>query len=279
MKRNSLSQDSEGDWYLKRVNLKYRKEHTVPISAELKSIIDKQVSYVDEVCSKFKVSNLSDNLFGHPQQGKFKSYTTRNLNNILKAIAKKINLTDELGMQQNLSSHMFRHTVGTNLVNSGVDLLTVQNFLGHETPLMTAIYAQLHNKTMRAAISKAQKQLVDIKGNLYSGVEFIREVEAINDEDVIEAKWLKRQLATQALPNGICALPVKQTCPHANACLTCSSFRTDKSFIDVHHEQLRKAQFLTKQSKAKQYIRQYDLNIQVENNLKTIIKSLETIDG
>ena len=29
--------------------------------------------------------------------------------------------------------------------------------------------------------------------------------------------------AKQTLPNGYCGLPLQQTCPHPNACLTCDS--------------------------------------------------------
>jgi ferredoxin len=44
-------------------------------------------------------------------------------------------------------------------------------------------------------------------------------------------------LATQALPNGYCGLPVQQPCPHANACLTCPVFITTLAFLDQHREQ------------------------------------------
>ena len=43
--------------------------------------------------------------------------------------------------------------------------------------------------------------------------------------------------AKQALPNGYCGLPLVQTCPHPNACLTCESFLTDGSFRAVHEQQ------------------------------------------
>ena len=107
----------------------------------------------------------------------------------------------------------------------------------------------------------------------------IREIEVVEHDDTpIEAKWLKHQLATQALSNGICALPVKQTCPHANACLTCTSFRTDKTYMGVHQQQLQKAKFLVNESKAKNFSRQHDLNKQVHDNLITIIDGLEAVN-
>lgn len=279
LKQDGLTQDNEGDWYLTRMNLKYRKEHTVPISHKLAKIIKLQINYIAQYCEDMEITNPYNYLFGHRRNNQFKTYAIRTLNGRLKNITEKLNLKNELGIKQDVSTHAFRHTVGTNLINNGVDMVTVQNYLGHESPMMTAIYAHLHNKTMRKAINKAQNQLIDIKGKFYSALDLIKETEVIEDSNSkIEAKWLKRQLATQALPNGICALPVKQTCPHANACLTCTSFRTDKTFIDVHQQQLRTAKHLVDESKARQYTRQYDLNKQVLENLTNIVKGLESVN-
>lgn len=279
LKKDCLTLDNDGDWYLTRLNRKFLKEHTIPISHKLADLVKIQISYNEEYCKNMNIPNPSNYLFGHKRNAEFKTYSLRTINFRLKKITENLKLTNELGIKQEISTHAFRHTVGTNLINNGVDMITVQNFLGHESPMMTAIYAQLHNKTMRTAINKAQNQLIDIKGKFYSGIEVIQEVEVIeNDNTPIEAKWLKHQLATQALSNGICALPIKQTCPHANACLTCTSFRTDKTFIDVHRQQLKTAKYLVDESKAKNYTRQYDLNVQVRDNLITIIDGLEAVN-
>jgi integrase len=279
LKKDSMSQDKDGDWYLTRLNRKLIKDHTVPISHKLATLIKTQIEYIDKYCEVMEITNPSNYLFGHRRKKAFKIYALRTLNMRLHKLTEELSLTNELGLKQNVSSHAFRHTVGTNLINNGVDLVTVQNFLGHESPMMTATYAHLHNKTMRTAINKAQNQLIDIKGKLYSGLDVIREIEIVeNDDTPIEAKWLKHQLGTQALPNGICALPIKQTCPHANACLTCTSFRTDKTFIDVHQQQIRTAKYLVDESKAKNYSRQYDLNKQVLDNLTTIVKGLKAVN-
>lgn len=56
-----------------------------------------------------------------------------------------------------------------------------------------------------------------------------------------EAAWMKERIARarQALPNGYCGLPLVQTCPHPNACLSCDNFLTDGSFRAVHEQQLQ----------------------------------------
>jgi hypothetical protein len=59
------------------------------------------------------------------------------------------------------------------------------------------------------------------------------------DGPLAEATWAKQRLGrvTQALPNGYCGLPMQRTCPHANACLTCSVFVTTPEFLPQHREQ------------------------------------------
>jgi hypothetical protein len=38
--------------------------------------------------------------------------------------------------------HMFRHTLGTTLLNKGAPLVAVQSILGHEEPETTQVYAR-----------------------------------------------------------------------------------------------------------------------------------------
>ncbi|MCT4574433.1 hypothetical protein N3930_46820, partial [Bacillus thuringiensis] len=77
---------------------------------------------------------------------------------------------------------------------------------------MTAHYARLSATTIRRHWEAAQK--VNIKGETVS---------IDPDGPLAEAAWAKQRVgrATQALPNGYWGLPVQQSCPHANACLSC----------------------------------------------------------
>ena len=82
---------------------------------------------------------------------------------------------------------------------------------------MTAHYARLHDTTVRRHWEAARK--VDITGST---------VHVDPEGPLADAAWAKQRLgrATQALPNGFCGLPVQQSCPHSNACLTCPMFIT-----------------------------------------------------
>ncbi|HUY44646.1 MAG TPA: tyrosine-type recombinase/integrase [Streptosporangiaceae bacterium] len=112
-----------------------------------------------------------------------------------------------------LSPHSLRlrHSFGTVLINRDVPQHVVQKILDHDSPLMTAHYARLSDKTVREHWERARK--VNAEG---------QPVQISPDGPLGDAAWAKQQLsrATQALPNGYCQLPLVKTCPHANSCFS-----------------------------------------------------------
>ncbi|WP_460521662.1 hypothetical protein [Flindersiella endophytica] len=68
-----------------------------------------------------------------------------------------------------------------------------------------------------------------------------------------------------ALPNGYCGLPLQQSCPHANACLTCPVFIT----------QLKLTRGIIERARERGQLRLAEMNQRTADNLLTIITSLE----
>ena len=58
-----------------------------------------------------------------------------------------------------ITPHTLRHTVVTHLVQSGVDLPTVQRISGHKTLAMVARYAHQSGAHIQEAMSKLQDRL------------------------------------------------------------------------------------------------------------------------
>ncbi len=54
---------------------------------------------------------------------------------------------------------MLRHTFGTQLVNAGAKITTIQALLGHERLNTTMVYAQVHNKTVIVDYLRAMAQI------------------------------------------------------------------------------------------------------------------------
>jgi Phage integrase family len=178
-------------------------------------------------------------------------------------------IRDEHGRPVHLTPHQWRHTLGTALINRDVPQHVVQKILDHDSPLMTAHYARLSDKTVREHWEKARK--VDAAG---------QPVQISPDGPLGDAAWAKQQLsrATQALPNGYCQLPLVKTCPHANSCLTCPMFVTTAEFLPQHRAQQQTVLQIVTAAEANGHARVAEMNKRVAANLDKIITALEA-DG
>ena len=94
-----------------------------------------------------------------------------------------------------------------------------------------------------------------------------------------DAAWAKENLARakQTLPNGYCGLPLQQSCPHPNACLTCDHFLTTAEFLPQHRDQLVRTEELIAAAEGDGRRRLVEMNEPVRFNLVRIIDGLETI--
>ena len=63
------------------------------------------------------------------------------------------NILDDLilkaGVEKHVHPHMIRHTFATDMLNSGADLMTVKELLGHESINTTRIYTHVSNEQIR----------------------------------------------------------------------------------------------------------------------------------
>lgn len=282
LKYDCLQKDSEGDNYLKIFQSKLNKEYTIPISKETYNLILEQQNTVKAEWGRHEL------LFPVPKKirlvnerwrdTKSASYPWRRktLVHHLNDLAKRkhiVSPTDELW---HFDTHSFRHTTATRMINSGTPQHIVQRFLGHESPTMTSRYAFIHDETLKQEFAKFEGKLVNIAGESLKPEKLIDDIAVGTDVNNIDTKWLKKNILMQALPNGTCALPVvSNKCPHANACLTCTNFRTDKRYLDSHKTQLEHTINIIDIAKANNWKRQEEMNIPVKENLEKIISTLE----
>lgn len=156
------------------------------------------------------------------------------------------------------------------MINNGVPIEQIKRYLGHTSFSMTMVYAHIHDRTLKQQVEKYWNggKVVNIAGEL---------VKSHHPElETVDMQWFKKSVLAQALPNGYCGRPVlKGPCPHANACLTCSDFRTTREFLGIHKEELEKTEKLIQKATANGWKRQIEMNEQVKKNLEEIIKGLE----
>lgn len=184
---------------------------------------------------------------------------------------RRIELHDEAGRPVRVTGHQLRHTLGTRLINAGVPQHVIQRLLGHASPTMTAVYAQLHDATVREAFDRYCQARVDIAGRVLAF-----------DPGAITAgaEWLKHNLSRVAatLPNGYCGRPPQQDCPHPNACLTCPDFQTTVEFLPVHRQQAEVTRALVDAADAAGRQRLAGNHRRVLESLERIIPALEDLE-
>jgi len=134
---------------------------------------------------------------------------------------------------------------------------------------MTARYARIKDQTLRREWERYQ-QRINIRGEI---------VPLDPNGPLSDAAWAKENLARakQTLPNGSCGLPLQQSCPHPNACLTCDHFLTTSEFLPIHREQLGRTRGLLADARARGQQRLVDMNEPVELNLVRGIDGLQRL--
>jgi integrase len=265
---SSVSQDSTGWPCLRFEATKVRAEQLVPLSAKAAAVISAQQAYVREHWpsgSPWLFPGLSANADGT------KPYVHSVLCAQLRRWQKTLDLRDQAGLQVRVTGHQFRHTLGTRLINSGVPQHVVQKLLGHASPNMTGHYAKVHDSTVREAFDRYQSQRVNIAGE---------RVGYDPDSPTASAEWVKQNMnrVRDSLPNGYCARPAQQDCPHPNACLTCPDFQTTPEFLEAHRHQAATNRRLIAQADARGQFRLAENLRQVQTNLERIIPALEAVD-
>lgn len=257
-----LIKDSEGDYFLRYYEFKMKKEESIPITREVVAAIEEQRRWI---ASKFDIKEVKY-LFSDNKCNTMQPYIVAEA---LNQLGLKHEIKGPDGNFWHFQLHQFRHTVGTQMINAGMPAHIVQRYLKHSSPEMTMNYAHLHDSTMKAEFAKFQGKMVDITGKI------------IHDDESVDVpedlKWLKRNILAQALPNGYCGLPVQQGgCPHANACLGCSHFRTTEQFLDQHKKQLSETNKILDTAQQHGWTRQIEMNKKVKGSLESIIVTLET---
>jgi len=155
------------------------------------------------------------------------------------------------------------------MINNEVPLETVQRMLDHASPEMTARYATIKDQTLRREWERFT-QRINVRGEL---IPLEPAGSAMSD-----AAWALENLsrAKQTLANGYCGLPLQQSCPRPNACLTCDSFLTTAEFLPQHRDQLSRTEQLITQAQADGRQRLVEINEPVRLNLVRIIDGLES---
>ena len=256
--RDCLITDPDGGAYLRYLNHKMKRQALVPIDDELHALVSEHAAHAAGTSLLFPRPTKNPDGRASISSSTYRAALYRWLADC--------DVRDEYGRPVHLTPHQWRHTLGTRLINHDVPQEVVRRILDHDSPQMTAHYARLHEATIRRHWQAAHA--VDATG---------RDVVHLDpDGPLAEAVWARHHLdrASQALPNGACALPAQNACPHANACLTCPMFLTTADFLPVHRAHREQVAHLVATATARGQTRLVEMNQHVLDNLDQIICGL-----
>lgn len=187
----------------------------------------------------------------------------------LKGFASKYNITTPTGETYELNFHQFRHTIGTDLLNNGMSMRELMEFLGHNSTHSTRLYAKVQNERF----SKTYRKLGFI-GVIEESLDNIVDEE---QKKITEEKRLMAQL-----PDGVCTRPIKEqviNCKKPNACLFCPKFITTPEFLEVHKNHLERIREDKLRYMEENLIGTDYLLLETEKALTEIVTQLEAIQN
>jgi Phage integrase family len=268
--RDCVEVGSDGHPYLRYFNVKGSREAMLPIPPLLAEQLGRQRAWLAE---RFPDTEwlFPSRLHRGAKRGVF-HINPSTVRLVIERYVRRAEIcTAEGQLALDVHPHLFRHHLGTSMVNDNIPLTVIQDVLDHGSVEMTARYARMRDETVRQAVRRWHER-VNVRGE---------RIALPIGGPLEQAAWMKERIARakQALPNGYCGLPLVQSCPHPNACLSCESFLTDGSFRAVHDQQQAETRRLLEKARKQGNVRLIELLERDEQSLSRILDGLDQIQA
>ena len=129
---------------------KGRKARIVPLVSQTIKILEKYIKIYDIQANSNRL------LFYNSQK---EALTRMGVTYIIKKYVYIARKSNPFEFQINVTPHTFRHSKAMHLLESGVNLIYIRDFLGHESVTTKEIYARANPETKRKAIEKHSEEL------------------------------------------------------------------------------------------------------------------------
>ena len=143
--------------YVKGKGNKFRE---IPIMQETGKVLNKYIQMYS--------LQSNNSLFSNSRGERLTRAGISHIMNKYKNLAKEQNVTT---FQENVSPHLMRHTKATHLVNHGVSIYNIRDFLGHSSVTTTQVYLTSNPEVTRKAIENASLKTVPDSVAYYSSEE------------------------------------------------------------------------------------------------------------
>jgi integrase len=172
-----------------------------------------------------------------------------------------------------ITSHRFRHTVGTQLAQRGARLRTIQKILGHESAAMSLAYLGISEEDVRQDYQAVLGEQATIAG---PGAELLRSGHLTQSE----VTWLKDHYFQTELELGRCLrLPQEGPC-ECELYLTCAKFVTTPTYAPRLRRRRRIEQELVEDAATHGWQREVERHQCTMHRLEQLLTDLgEPIEG
>ncbi|SCM82305.1 Integrase family protein (fragment) [uncultured Sporomusa sp.] len=240
---------------------KNNKDRVLPIPDELAHNIQK----LEEYTADYRTEG-NPYLFLTIRKGQIALYNQTQARNNLKRFINWHGIKDESENIVELTFHDFRHTVGSNAINSDLSPKEVMQMLGHESFHSTSLYAKVRNEKLDE----------DYKKIGFIGLA-VQEITAKTLGDT----YSKDKEIAGTLPDGVCrmAFEGEDFCTQFNKCLLCPKFITTPLYLEMHKQHLRHIQEDKPRYMRDSYICNIEKVNRIEAALIVIISELEELNG
>lgn len=206
-------------WIESDIRKTYVQGHRIPIDNELASLLSVLIAHSIE---KSNVENNPDKYIFVRYKGQRVGmpYSQNWMRHKMNVFAREYDIRDEQGQLYHFTNHSFRHTYAIKMLNSGVDIVTIQELLAHASPEMTLRYARILDNTKRKAFDKAMSQ------GVFSFNDDLLQLETNCDtQEIMDMLWINHKLNAVETPYGVCLQRINGSCQYAKRppCLTCNA--------------------------------------------------------
>jgi hypothetical protein len=229
-----LEQDPDGDWWIRlRHNIsKMNRDHRIPTKTSdgVIEAVRRQQARITGI-----VDHFDEHYLFRYEKGVL-SYEA--IRYALKKLACHLSSEDKSYV---IAPHQFRHSIATDMIEAGVDIYTVKEFLGHRSLAMTERYVKVYLSSLKAKYDAYRVK----KQQTYASEMIATQVQVTQVEGDVDGGWVEGKvgkLYLSPLPDGAgnCAhLPMHDPCPDVPHCPTCPKLRATERHLPMWENKVK----------------------------------------
>jgi len=149
-------------------SINLNKPYTVKLSGKgnksrIVPLMENQVKILADYMELYRFTESYAGKYPLFSNGRGEKFSRMGITLMLKKYAEKAKKIDYSLIPQNMTPHVLRHSKAMHLLQAGINLLYIRDFLGHTSITTTEIYARMDTKSKREALEKVYVEVTNGK--------------------------------------------------------------------------------------------------------------------